>query len=307
MKTVLYALLLASSQAFADAKALTVATIIPDGTPGAKVLKEFSKQVETETKGDITFKFKWGGNAGADQEVLSKLKTGELSGAMLAGQIMDRIAPIVRTAEIPFQFAKDRGKAHAYIDSQKSNWERKIVSAGFHPITFYDVGFVYLCGIKSVTSLSDIKGGKVWLWPGDKLGRTVIEHLDANAVEIEVKDSFKALSDGRIEFAYAPAIAVVALQWYSKAKHLVAEPISFAAGSFLLSDASWKSLPPKDQTVIANLAKNLSSKLNDASASDEKEALEAMTAMGVKITSMKSSDSDKLKSISKSIQQKWKP
>jgi len=300
-------LLFVSAAALAEPKTLAIATIIPDGTPGAKVLKDFAKSVESDTKGEVSLKFKWGGSAGGDQDVLSKIKAGQLQGAMFAGQIMDQVAPSVRSAEIPFQFGKDRSKARAFMDSQTKLWDSKITAAGFHALAFYEVGFVYLCGTKPLQSISDIKGSKVWLWPGDKLGKTVIDQLDAKAVEIDVKDTFKALSDGRVEFAYAPAIAIVALQWYSKATHIVSEPISFASGTLLLSDSSWRSLSPKDQATVSALAKPLSGKLKDAAEADEKESLDALASMGVKLVPLKQGEGEKLKAISKSIARKWHP
>jgi TRAP-type C4-dicarboxylate transport system substrate-binding protein len=300
-------LLFVSTAALAEPKTLSIATIIPDGTPAAKVLKDFAKSVESETNGEVSLKFKWGGSAGGDQDVLGKIKAGQLQGAMFAGQIMDQVAPSVRSAEIPFQFGKDRKKARAFMDNQKKSWESKISAAGFHALAFYEVGFVYLCGSKPLQSISDIKSSKVWLWPGDKLGKTVIDQLEAKAVELDVKDTFKALSDGRLEFAYAPAIAIVALQWYSKANHIVADPISFASGTLLLSDSSWRGLSPKDQAALSALAKPLSERLKDAAEADEKESLEALASMGVKISALKQGEGEKLKAISKSIAQKWHP
>ncbi len=285
---------------------IEVATIIPEGTPAAAALKDFAKSVDSDTKQAVNFKFKWGGSAGTDPDVLESIKRNELQGAMFAGQIMDQIAPITREGEIPFQFGSDRQKARAFVVNNSKNWQKSIESSGFHNIGFYEVGFVYLCGKRSVKQISDMKAAKVWLWPGDKLGRIVLEDLKATAIEAPVQDSFKALIDGRMDFAYAPAIAMVALQWYTKANHVITEPISYATGSIIIYQSVWKRISVNNQAIIAKQATTLINKLNEAAQADELESISALKSMGVKFSSLSPSDLDTLNALNKSIAKKWR-
>jgi TRAP-type C4-dicarboxylate transport system substrate-binding protein len=291
--------------AAASTQTVEIATIIPDGTPAAAALIDFSKFVEASTSQRVRFKLKWGGSAGTDPEVLSAIKAGKLQGAMFAGQIMDQIAPGTRGGEIPFQFGADRQKARGFVAKNSATWSKAAAAAGFHNLGFYEVGFVFLCGKKPVNTVADIKSSKIWLWPGDKLGRSVIEELKGVPVEVPVQDSFKAFSDGRIEFAYAPAIALVALQWYTKASHVVTDPISYATGSILIDKKIWNQIAANDQSLIAKHTEALLKKLNESALIDERESLDALKSMGVKFTSMGPSEAATLSIVSKSVAKKW--
>jgi TRAP-type C4-dicarboxylate transport system substrate-binding protein len=301
----LLAFIVATHNAKAAPQTLEIATIIPDGTPAASALKDFSKAVDAQTNHEVRFKFKWGGSAGTDPDILSAITAGKFQGAMFAGQIMDQIAPIMRQGEIPFQFGHNRPKARAFVAKNSGTWNKALEGAGFHNVGFYEVGFVYLCGKKSVSAISDIKAAKIWLWPGDKLGRTVIDELKGLPVEIPVQDSFKAFADGRIEFAYAPAIALVALQWYTKANHVVADPISYATGAFIIDQKIWKALLRTHQETISKESEFLTAKLNEAAQSDENESLEALKSMGAKISPLGTAETAKLNDTSKAVAKKW--
>jgi TRAP-type C4-dicarboxylate transport system substrate-binding protein len=286
---------------------LEIATILPDGTGGSTALRTMGKSIAAETKGDINLKFLWGGMAGSDADVLSQINAGTIKGAMFAGQIMDGIAPIMREGEIPFQFGNDRSKARAFVAKNSATWAKGIAKSGFHSLGFYEVGFVYLCSKKPVKTLSDLSGAKIWVWPGDVLGRTVINEFKGVPTEIAVQDSYKAFADGRLEMAYGPAIAIIALQWYTKAPQVVIDPISYATGSLLLSDKVWKNISGPNQAIIEKFASEAIVKLNEAAVQDEGESLEALKSLKVAMTKLPDADKSKLATVNKAVRSHWKP
>jgi TRAP-type C4-dicarboxylate transport system substrate-binding protein len=298
---------LISNTSIAAPVTIDVPTILPDGTGGSAALRSFAKAVATGTKDQVNFKFIWGGSAGSDTDVLSAIKAGKHKGAMFAGQIMDEIAPIMREGEIPFQFGSDRAKARSFVAKQSTSWATTIEKSGFHSLGFYEAGFVYLCSKKPIKSIGDVKSAKIWLWPGDQLGKAVITQLSGQPTEVPVQDSYKAFADGRLEMAYAPAIGIVALQWYTKANHVVSDPISYATGTFLVDKKTWDGISPADQAVISKLAQTAITHINDAAVVDEKESLDAMKSMGVNLTGLPASEKSRLAAVNKSVKEHWKP
>jgi TRAP-type transport system periplasmic protein len=286
---------------------IEIATILPDGTGGSAALRAMGKSIAAETKGDINLKFLWGGTAGSDADVLAQIKSGTIKGAMFAGQIMDDIAPIMREGEIPFQFGSDRDKARAFVAKNAKAWAGGITKSGFHSLGFYEVGFVYLCSKKPVKTLSDLSGAKIWVWPGDALGRTVISEFKGVPTEIPVQDSYKAFTDGRLDMAYGPAIAIIALQWYTKASQVVTDPISYATGALVISDKTWKEISAPNQGVMDKFAAEAITKLNAAAVQDEDESLAALKSLNVAMTKLPDADKSKLTAVSKAVRGHWKP
>ena len=81
--------------------------------------------------------------------------------------------------------------------------------------------------------------------------------------------------------AYAPAIGIGALQWYTKANHVVTDPISYATGTFIVDKKTWDGISPADQAAISKLAQTAITQINDASVVDEKESLDSNKGRGL--------------------------
>lgn len=273
---------------------LEIATIIPDGSGPASDLKALSKRIADKTNGDVKLRFQWGGLAGDDETVLAAVKDGKLAGALLAGQILSKISPGMRETERLFQFGNDTEKAWAFVERNQKSWDAQLAKHGLHPLGTYEAGFVYLVSRKPFESLSDLKSMTVWSWPKDEVSHKSIATLGGKAVDVPVQDTFKALSEGRIDMAYAPPIAIVALQWSSKITHMVEQPIAFAIGTFSMDQSAWKKLPAKTQEVITRESKIAIAAVTDSARKDNLEAL-AMLKSSVKLIQLKESDISKAK------------
>lgn len=282
--------LLLSTPTFADPATLEIATIIPDGTGAASDLNAFSKRVSEATKGEIRFKFQWGGLAGDDSTVLAAIKSGKLAGALLAGQILSEVAPGMRETEKLFQFGDDTKKAWAFVEKNQKTWNKQLTKNSLYPLGTYEAGFVYLVSRKPFANLNDIKGMNIWSWPKDTVSHKSISTLGGKAVDVPVQDTYKALADGRLDMAYAPPIAIVALQWSSKITHLLEQPVAFAVGTFVLAESTWKKIPAASQAIIAQESKTSLAALTVSAQKDNAEALSMLKSPPFKIVRLTDAD-----------------
>lgn len=286
---------MASIQAFAEPVTLEIATIIPDGSGPASDLKALSKRLAEKSQGDLRLRFQWGGLAGDDQTVVSNIKSGALAGALLAGQILSSLAPGMRDTEKLFQFGDDAKKAWAFVDKNKKTWDAQLAKSGLHSFGVYEAGFVYLVSRKPFENLSDLKSMNIWSWPKDDVSHKSISALGGKAVDIPVQETFKALTDSRIDVAYAPPIAIVALQWSSKITHLLEQPIAFAVGTVSISETAWNKLPPKLQAILTDETRAALSDITASTRKDNDEALAMMKSSGIKVIHLKDADISKAK------------
>lgn len=278
----------------AEPVTLDIATIIPDGSGPASDLKALSKRVADKTNGDVKLRFQWGGIAGDDESVLAAVKDGKLGGALLAGQILSSVAPSMRETEKLFQFGDDAKKALNFVEKNQKAWNAQLTKHGLHPLGTYEAGFVYLVSRKPFETLTDLKSMNIWSWPNDEVSHKSIAALGGKAVDVPVQDTFKALADGKLDMAYAPPIAIVALQWSSKITHMVEQPIAFAVGTFSIGETVWKKLPAKTQDVVAQESKVAITAVTESSHKDNQEAL-AMLKSSIKLVRLKDSDIAKAK------------
>ncbi len=151
-----------------------IAALIPEGTSWGNSIKQFAKEVETATKGEVTVKVYYGGVAGDEPDVLRKIRIGQLHGGIFTGKTLAEIYPDVRVMEIPFSFYDDQKKAGKVMANLTPKFNAGLKQKGFVNLGFYELGLVYLVSTKKVTNLNEMKGIKIWSWEGDELSRAMI-------------------------------------------------------------------------------------------------------------------------------------
>lgn len=78
------ALLLCAATAAAEPHVIRLSSVAPEGTGWARLLRSFTRDVESATGGDVKVKWYLGGIAGDEVRVLERIRRDQLDGAALA-------------------------------------------------------------------------------------------------------------------------------------------------------------------------------------------------------------------------------
>ena len=288
-KILLFSLLTISMTATASQQ-IKLAVLVPEGTTWGNSLKKLSKEVETLTNNEVSFKIYYGGVSGDEPDVLRKIRIGQLHGGIFTGKTLGDIYGDVRSMEIPFTFYDKQNKASATLNKLSAQFNQGLKSKGFINLGFYEVGQVYVVSTKKISNLNELKGVKIWSWEGDKLVEAMIESLQLVSVPLALPDVLSSLSTGIIDAAYAPPLAILALQWHSKVKYLVDFPTAFSIGALLVSDKTWSKIKPEYQTKIMELSKKFVAEANSKSIQENEQARNQLKKSGVQFTSFPAED-----------------
>lgn len=287
---ILLLLCLTISQIALAGQQIKLAVLVPEGTTWGSSVKKFAQEVETLTKNEVTFKIYYGGVAGDEPDVLRKIRIGQLHGGIFTGKTLGDVYGDVRAMEIPFTFYDDQKKAGATLTKLAPQFNEGLKSKGFINLGFYEVGQVYLVSTKKVSNLNELKGIKIWSWEGDELVRAMIESLELVSVPLAIPDVLSSLSTGIINAAYAPPLAILALQWHTKVKYLVDFPTAFSVGALLVSDKVWSKIKPEQQKQIMELSKKYVTEANQKSIAENEDARAQLKKSGIEFVSFPKED-----------------
>jgi TRAP-type transport system periplasmic protein len=269
---------------------IKLAVLVPEGTTWGNSLKKFSKDVEKETNGEVTFKIYYGGVSGDEPDVLRKIRIGQLNGGIFTGKTLGDIHGDVRVMETPFTFYHNQKKASSALEKLSPQFGQLLKSKGFVNLGFYEVGMVYLVSTKKITNLKDLKGVKIWSWEGDELVKAMIESLELVSVPLALPDVLSSLSTGIINAAYAPPLAILALQWHTKVKYVVDFPTAFSIGALVVSDKAWAKVKPQHQVKISQIAQKYIKEANEKSIAENQQAREQLKKAGIEFISFPEAD-----------------
>lgn len=289
MKKLLLLLSLALSFS-AMATPIKIGVLAPEGTGWAKIIKKMVGEIKEATKGNVEIKIYYGGSQGDEQDVLRKIRIGQLHGGIFTGKTLGDINGDVRVMEIPFTFNNNREKALKTLQNLTPFFNQNFEKNKFKSLATFEIGQIYLVSQKKVPDLNSIKSLKIWSWEGDPVVNTMFEAMNLIGVPLALPDVLSSLTTGVIDAAYAPGIGIIALQWNTKIKYLVDFPISYSIGAFVITSDSWSKMSPADQKIVSDISKKYENEINITNEKDNKDAFNSMKAQ--KIEFIKFSDAD---------------
>lgn len=288
------------------AQQIKLAVLVPEGTTWGNSLKRLSKEVETFTNGEVKFRIYYGGVSGDEPDVLRKIHIGQMNGGIFTGKTLGDIYGDVRAMEVPFTFYDNQKKASATLEKLAPEFNQGLKSKGFINLGFYDIGQVYVVTTKKVSNLNELKGIKIWSWEGDPLVGAMIESLELVSVPLALPDVLSSLSTGIINAAYAPPMAILALQWHSKVKYLIDFPTAFSIGALLVSEKTWNKIKPEHQAKILEISKKYVKEANEKSIVESEEARNQMKKAGIEFISFPQEDYKRASSVRETVINKLK-
>ncbi len=288
-KIILFCSVLFSLNVFASQQ-IKLAVLVPEGTTWGNSLKKFSKEVSSLTGGEVNFKIYYGGVSGDEPDVLRKVRIGQLHGGIFTGKTLGDINGDVRVMEIPFTFYQNQKKASDTLVKLTPQFDLAFKAKGFVNLGFYEIGQVYVVSTKKVSNLNELKGVKIWSWEGDPLVGAMLESLKLVSVPLALPDVLSSLSTGIINAAYAPPLAILALQWNTKVKYLVDFPTAFSIGALLISDKIWSKIKPDHQQKILMVSKKYVKEANDKSVEESESSKQLLKKSGIEFVSFPEAD-----------------
>ncbi len=280
------------------AKTLKIATIAPSGTTWFKEFKAAGKEITEQTDGRVKLKFFPGGIMGNDQSVLRKMRVGQLHGGALSGGALNKLYNGVQTYSLPFLFRNYGEVAHVrnLVDPVvKSELEKK----GLVVLGISQGGFAHLFSENPIHNIDDLQTQKVWIPENDRITAHAFEKTGVNPIPLPIADVYTGLQTGLINTVGANPTSAIALQWHTKIKYMVEQPLLFIMGLMVVDKKVFDKLSSEDQAIVKHAVVKAFVKLDASNQIDDEQAKQAMLKSGVKVITLKDADFMEWQSIGK--------
>ena len=229
---ILALILLATVLAFpasAQNVVLKLGTLAPEGTNWVKAFREINQEMEQKTNKQVTLRVFPGGILGDEEDMLRKVKVGQIQGALLTGGGLGLIFKDIKILAIPFLFQNYR-EVDALLGKMEGFFQKGFQDNGFKSLGWAEQGFIYVFSKEPIKKVSDIRRGKVWIWEDTAMGRAVFDELGINPIPLSIPDILMALQTGMIDTIYSSPLAAISMQWFTKVSWMTDMPLAYSAG-----------------------------------------------------------------------------
>ena len=244
--------LIGSSPAEAKKQIIKFATLAPEGSSWMNSMRRLSDNIKKATDGNVVFRFYPGGVSGDEKDVIRKIRVGQLHGAGFTGVGLGEILKEVRVLDLPFLFENDDEVEHIYKkmnDYFKARYKEK----GYVLLGWVPVGWVHFFSQQPIRSVDDLRQSKPWMWEGDPLVEQAYKGLGVQPIPLSITDVLLSLQTGMINAVYASTQGALALQWFTKVKHVSRLRMGYATGGVLISKKKFDKLSQSNQEALEKI------------------------------------------------------
>jgi TRAP-type C4-dicarboxylate transport system substrate-binding protein len=277
---------------------IKLATLAPEGNSWVKMLNALNAEVMKKTDNVVRLKIYAGGVLGDENDMLRKMKIGQIQAAALTSTSLSEIFKEINVLQIPFLF-QNYDEVDFILNKMDTYLKKGFEDNGYILLGFSEVGFVYLMSSTiAISGVSDIKKGKVWIQEESRMAKAVFDAAKVTAIPLSIPDVLVGLQTGLVDVVYIPPTGAISLQWFTKVKYLTNVPLAYIAGAIVISKNVFNRLLPAHQTVLLESSRRHLSQLKTIARNENQEATRVMMKQGVKVITPSKDQIDELRKLS---------
>lgn len=281
-KILLTAVLLAVFAATVPAQVLKVASAAPESSPWGAALNRLAADWQRISNGRVTLQVFHNGIAGAEPDVLRKMRIGQIHAAALTSAGLAELSPEVMTLSMPILIRSDE-ELDFVFERLRDDLERAVARNRFTVLGWSKAGWVRFFTARSVRTPADL--GQVRLAASAESPELLqaFRLMGYQAFPVSPAELLTSLNSGMVDGFYASPIAAAGYQWFARAPYMVDLHVAPFLGSLVVSDRAWSRVPdelkPRLEAAVQNHMRGVDSAVREL----EADAIRAMRTHGLQI------------------------
>jgi TRAP-type C4-dicarboxylate transport system substrate-binding protein len=271
--------------ATAHATVFKIATLSPDGTGWMQKIREGAAQIKQQTEGRVSFKFYPGGVMGSDENVLRKIRIGQLQGGAVTTGSLSVVQPDIDIYALPFLFSTL--KQVDYVRKQMDPLLiKKLEDKGFVSFGLAEGGFAYMMSEYPVKTVEDLRDRKVWSPPGSDVADAVFSNAGITPVPLPLSDVLTAMQTSLIDTVISSPIGAIALQWHTKIKYVIDVPLTYLSALLVIDKKAFNKLGPGDADLVRKIMAKVFQEIDAQNRKDNISARDALKKQGIQFITL---------------------
>ena len=276
----------------AAATTLKLATLVPEGSIWDKELKGMGQAWERSTEGRVELRIYPGGVAGGEDDVLRKMRIGQLQAATLTVVGLSEIDPGFQVFSIP-RFYRSYDELFHVCDALTPMFRERLEAKGYVLLNWGHAGWVQLFTKKPARTPEDLRDLKLFTSAGSPQMVQWWKRNGYNPVPLSSTDIMTGLQTGMIEALPTTPLAALTLQWYRATPYMLDLGIAPLVGATIVSAPAWKKLSAEDQRALLAEAQGVEERLEASVPDQDRKAIAEMEKRGLVLTRPEGAEQEK--------------
>jgi len=256
---------------------MRMASVAPEGSAWAILLRDWARELETVSGGQVRVRWYFSGITGDELETLDGINKGHLDGVASGGMLCQRLAPTMRAVHIVGLF-QSREEALYVLGRLKPRVDKELASAGFTNLGEAGFGTDVIYSRTPIRTLDDLRKARMWIWDLDDVYKKELPVLGLHAVPLPLEAALPAFEAGKLDgFIGIPSAALV-FQWSSRARYFSDLRVGYLMGCLVITNTAFDPLPLEMQKAVHAASGRLMRHMEDMGEAQDRALLTSLFA-----------------------------
>jgi TRAP-type C4-dicarboxylate transport system substrate-binding protein len=235
-------LLLLSAAGAARADTIKLATIAPQDSPYYEVLRDLGAAWARASGGRVELRIYAGGVAGDEDDVIRKMRIGQLQASAMSGGGLVDIVPELQVLQMPMMFRSDAERDYV-ADRIHPEIAALLEKRGFKVLGWSSAGWLQFFTQSPVLTPDDLRPLAVFTWAGNNSVIAAWKAAGFRPVAMPATEIMTGLQSGLINAIAVPPLPALAQQWFGLARHMTGLNWAALEGAIFVTRSAWDAVP----------------------------------------------------------------
>ena len=261
---------------------IKLASLAPNGSPYDNGLRAIAADWEKISNGKIKMTIYSGGIAGDEDDMLRKMKIGQLQAAAITAIGLCRLVKDIITIQLPM-LVRTNDELFYVMEKMDPVFEKELEQKGLKVLVWIPVGWVRYFARSPIGSPEQLKKMKMFFWAGDPNSVQAWKEMGFHPIPLAATDIMSSLQSGMVDAFAAPPLSAASYQWFTVANNMCDLKWGPLIGGIVVSTTIWNKVDADLRPRLeASIRKNGEAMGKEILQADE-EAVEAMKKNGLTI------------------------
>ena len=262
---------------------IRLATLIPSGTSYHHSLQEMGEKWKKASNGNIALTIYADGTMGSEDEIVRRMRIGQLQAAVLTVSGLSAIDPSVGALQKMPLVYRTLDEAAYVREKLAPDLDRRFADKGFVVLFWTDGGWVRLFSKEPGMVPSDFKKMKIFVTAGDVTQSELYKSAGFNPVLLEWSDVLISLQTGILDALPTIPLHADSNQFYLSTHHMLEINWIPLVGALIMTKKSWDALPPAQRDDMLKAAAACGQEFQTNNRKENDAALVAMQKRGLQV------------------------
>ena len=281
-RAIALAALLLLGAASAPAITLKVASAAPESSPWGEALNRIAAEWQEISGGEVTLQVFHNAIAGEEEDVVRKMRIGQIDAGIFTTIGLAEIASEVKTISTPFLIRSNEEFEYVFEQVQGS-FADAIEQRRFQVLGWSKAGWVRFFADEPIRIPEDLMEITLAGAGSDPELLRAFRVMGFQITPVGSTEVLTSLNSGMINAIYSSPISAAGFQWFSQAQNMLSVKIAPFIGGFVTTQRAWRRVPDDMKPRLLESVDKMVQRLDNDMLRLEQEAIETMQSYGLNI------------------------